>query len=102
MTYQPLPKELTIKESSINGLGLFAKEPIGSGANLGMTHVADDRFEDGYIRLPLGGFFNHSKNPNCEVISDDEYRYLKTIKNISAGDEITARYTLYTPEGSDD
>ena len=26
--YKPLPKELTIKESSIEGLGLFANEDI--------------------------------------------------------------------------
>ena len=36
--------------------------------DLGMTHVYDERFEDNYIRLPLGGFFNHSEKPNCKII----------------------------------
>ena len=102
MTYRPLPKGLTIKQSSIDGLGLFAEDPIEAGVNLGITHVADSRFEDGYIRLPLGGFFNHSEDPNCEIIDVKEYLYLKTVKNITAGDEITATYTLYSPEKADD
>ena len=102
MTYKPLPAGLTIRRSPINGLGLFSEKGIERGISLGMTHVADDRFEDGYIRLPLGGFFNHSKSPNCEIVSDDEYLYLKTIKNISAGDELTATYTLYSPGDSND
>ena len=37
-TYKPLPDSLTIKQSGINGLGLFAKEGIGQGTNLGTTH----------------------------------------------------------------
>ena len=28
MTYQPLPKELYIRRSTIEGMGLFAKEDI--------------------------------------------------------------------------
>jgi hypothetical protein len=47
--YRPLPKSVTIKNSSIEGLGLFATEFIPSGADLGMTHVYDERFENGYI-----------------------------------------------------
>ena len=37
--YKPLPESLTIKQSGIDGLGLFAKEGIAQGANLGMSHV---------------------------------------------------------------
>jgi SET domain-containing protein len=101
--YRPLPKNLTIKQSNIDGLGLFATEFIPSNTNLGMTHIFDDRFEDGVIRLPLGGFFNHSETPNTiikEVYSEDlniNYLELITINDINAGDEITAIYTLYKP-----
>jgi SET domain-containing protein len=37
--YKPLPEALTIKQSKVNGLGLFAKEGIAQGTNLGMTHA---------------------------------------------------------------
>jgi len=93
--YKPLPPFLTINNSSIHGLGLFATEDLERDKSLGITHVADERFEDGYIRLPLGGFFNHSEDPNCECYKDGDFLKLKTIKEISSGDEITVKYWLY-------
>ena len=51
--YKPLPESLTIKTSKVNGLGLFAKEGIAQGTNLGMTHI---KVADHLIRTPLGGF----------------------------------------------
>ena len=95
--YKPLPEYLTIKESIIDGLGLFTKINIDKGFNFGVTHVRDDRFEDGYIRTPLGGFFNHSEEPNCRVVVEGLFIKLETIKEIKAGEEITAEYTLYKP-----
>mgnify|MGYP000994259088 CR=1 FL=1 len=50
MTYRPLPKELTIAKSKIEGLGLFASEDIKKGVILGISHVRDNRFENGFIR----------------------------------------------------
>ena len=36
-----------------------------------MTHIQDKDFENGYIRTPLGGFYNHSNEPNVRrVVSD--------------------------------
>ena len=95
--YRPLPNFLTIKPSTIEGLGLFAAESITKGTMLGITHIKDKRFEDEYIRTPLGGFFNHSENPNCEILSEEEFIRLKTIKDIKPGEEITSKYTLYNP-----
>ena len=66
--YRPLPPEVTIKKSFIDGLGLFATCDIEAGHNLGITHVANDNFENQYIRTPLGGFINHSNTPNCTLI----------------------------------
>jgi len=97
-TYRPLPEYLTIKNSKIDGLGLFTNTDIDSDFTIGVTHVRDDRFQDGYIRTPLGGFFNHSETPNCEVINTDDYIYLATIRKITAGEELTAKYTLYKPK----
>jgi SET domain-containing protein len=102
--YKPLPNNLTIKPSSIEGLGLFATENIATNVDLGPTHLINKDFEDGVIRLPLGGFFNHSDDSNCRIINgiySDQLEYpclrLITIKDIKAGDEITAKYTLYDP-----
>ena len=67
--YNPLPKELTIKKSKIDGLGLFAIEDIPKETSLGMSHV---KVDGEYIRTPLGGFYNHSDDPNCKT-------YTKTI-----------------------
>ena len=38
--YKPLPESVTIKQSGINGLGLFADQDIKQGTNLGMSHIS--------------------------------------------------------------
>ena len=93
--YKPLPKELTIKKSYIEGLGLFANENLSANTDFGVSHIKDNRFEDGYIRTPLGGFVNHSDVPNCEFYRDGDYIKLRTIRNINIGYELTAEYWLY-------
>ena len=69
--YRPLPKSLTIKDSKIDGLGLFSKTKIQKNSFIGISHVKHDDFQDMYIRTPLGGFYNHSKNPNVTKLSSD-------------------------------
>tara|TARA_Y100000004_G_C8781302_1_gene355105 strand:+ start:80 stop:385 length:306 start_codon:yes stop_codon:yes gene_type:complete len=93
--YRPLPNSLTIDKSFIEGLGLFAKNNLSVNTQLGVSHIKDDRFENGYIRTPLGGFVNHSDNPNCEFYKDGDYIKLRTIRNINEGNELTAEYWLY-------
>ncbi len=69
--YRPLPKQLTIKNSPIEGLGLYAIEDIKKNTFIGVTHIRDEQFENKYIRTPLGGFYNHSNNPNIiRMVSD--------------------------------
>ena len=69
--YKPLPKQLTIKTSPIEGLGLYAKEDIKKNTFIGVTHVRDEQFENKYIRTPIGGFYNHSNEPNViRMVSD--------------------------------
>ena len=96
--YKPLPDNCTIAKSSIHGLGLFALKPIVNGHDFGITHVKDDEFQDGYIRLPIGGFFNHSEDPNCKVVKDGRFLRLIVIRDIKQGEEITACYNLYNPK----
>jgi len=79
--YKPLPKQLTIKNSSIEGLGIFATEDIKKNTFMGITHIRDEQFENKYIRTPLGGFYNHSNDPNViRMVSD-------TLPKLKFGDE---------------
>ena len=61
--YKPLPNCLTIQKSPIEGLGLYATKNIKANSFIGLTHIKDKNFENGYIRTPLGGFYNHSNDP---------------------------------------
>jgi hypothetical protein len=67
-TYRPLPKSVTIKQSKIEGLGLFAIENIPAYTVLGIAHVYDEDFENRYIRTPLGGFLTTPKSLTVRLI----------------------------------
>ena len=98
--YKPLPDSLTIKQSIINGLGLFADQKIMRGTNFGMSHI---KLKDTIIRTPLGGFINHANEPNCAkvelLMKNDSFDYKKwnliTLQDIEEGKELTVRYTFY-------
>ena len=102
--YKPLPKELRLGLSYIHDIGIFAKENIPMATNFGMTHL---QFGQNLIRTPLGGFINHSVDPNCEKVklkftnSEKQLNYhfskwnLVTLKNIKEGEELTLKYTFY-------
>ena len=100
--YKPLPESLTISQSGINGLGLFAKEGIAQGTNLGMSHL---KLGEKIFRTPLGGFINHANVANVVKVElrmvDEEVKgnYKKwnliTLRDIKEGEELTVRYTFY-------
>ena len=75
--YKPLPNFLTIKKSPIEGLGLYATKNIKPNCFNGLTHIQDNSFENGYIRTPLGGFYNHSIKPNVRKVVSDQLPKLK-------------------------
>ena len=96
--YKPLPDELTIGESDIEGLGLFSTQNIPEGSDLGSTHIKVPMIA-GYIRTPLGGFINHSENPNCFLALSqdwDDYRVynLITLCDIEIGSELLLDYDM--------
>ena len=80
--YKPLPNCLTIKKSPIEGLGLYATKNIKANSFIGLTHIQDDKFENGYIRTPLGGFYNHSNEPNVRRVVSD------SIPKLGCGEQI--------------
>ena len=102
--YKPLPDYVTIKESSIEGLGLFATERIAEGTLIGITHHIDPNSQDGVIRTPLGGFGNHSDTPNCFKLlmeatvcgMSPTTWWIGAKEDIEPGEELTWSYTMYS------
>ena len=100
-TYQPLPSGLMVADSRISGQGLFTTRRLVAGTELGISHYRIDG--DTYIRTPLGGFINHSDNPNCvrnQIRLKPYYDKWKlvVIEDIEEGEELTLKYKLYVPE----
>ena len=97
--YKPLPDGITIKDSNVQGLGVFATKDFDADVVLGIVHILNKNFPHGAIRTALGAFYNHSDKPNCMNLKGFWHqipvRYLCTIKEIKAGEELTAKYTLY-------
>ena len=103
--YKPLPHGLFIDESSIDGQGLYTNVKLAEGTNLGMSHLELGKL---ILRTPMGGFINHSDDPNCVKIEsvtrqrvtplyDHDFTKwdLVTIKDIEPGEELTMQYTFY-------
>ena len=93
VTYKPLPDNLELRPSEIHGYGVFALEDIPAGKMLGLSHIQSPEL----IRTPLGGYINHSMNPNCIRILEGNRWYLQSIADISDGEEITLMYKGYKP-----
>ena len=99
-TYRPLPEGLSIMESSIEGLGLYAQTDFPAGKVFGETHVfavSTNRRE--WVRTPWGGFINHSEEPNCYISTDTEERILHSVRPIKAGEELTVYYRFESYDG---
>ena len=77
--------------SDIHGLGIFTPIDLDDKTFIGVTHV----FYSGmwYQVFPLGVFYNHSKNPNCEIETDGNVLILKTNQKIKRNTELTVDYT---------
>ena len=94
--YKPLPYNLEIQKSDIDGHGIFAKYNLKKGVDLGSTHIKVPMIY-GYIRTPLGGFVNHSIDNNCILyVKEDWDDYIIyniiTTKKILANEEILLNY----------
>ena len=100
MKYKPLPDNLTIRRSKIEGLGVFATRNIEKNTNLGLMRITIDHTESKeVIRTPLGGFINHSNKPNCKKEKEfyiyEEKVFLVTDRLIKRGEELTVKCKMY-------
>lgn len=98
MTYRPLPRYLTVKKSKIDHIGLFATKKIKEGKKIGVTHYdLHGEIWDELMRTPLGGFINHSNEPNCVIDKTSEVLawVLFALRDIKSGEELTVKYQTY-------
>ena len=107
--------KIEIRKSPIQGIGVFATRPIARGE---VIHEIDDSRvvdEKHPVREDLGedprhcsylpdgttvlmhkpaGRFNHSCNPNIFMYSVDRQRFILTMRDISAGEELLFDYSI--------
>jgi len=111
--YKPLPDGLIIKDSGIEGQGVFTTRDLHVGCDLGESHyridtsgvesINEEENKNLLIRTPLGGFINHSDTPNCSRSQIrlkpgfDKWNII-VVENILAGSELTLKYTMYVPQ----
>ena len=99
MTYKALPKFLHVQYSSVAGQGIFALNDIPADVYLGISHVVVGDLIPNIMRTPLGGFVNHSEDPNCIKVFEEEQwgkiYHMRTIKDIKKGEELFLKYTFY-------
>lgn len=90
--FDPMPKGVELRKSKIHGYGLFATQRIEAGQDLGITHIADTRFPDGYIRTALGSYANHSREPNIKGAKEGDTYHFITIREILKDEELLVDY----------
>ena len=115
-----MPRLIT-RSSDIHAAGCFALEDIPKGTVVleytgeRITKEEGDRRYDGrtftYLfcvgdgKVVIDGhgmamFVNHSCQPNCEIDEVDRRIFIKTLRNLKAGEELTYDYCLY--DGDDE
>ena len=94
--YKALPNWIHVKDSRVAGQGLFAKDDVPEDVYLGISHVVVDVE---IMRTPLGGFVNHSDDPNCVKECEEKewgkIYHMRTIKPIKKDEELFLKYTFY-------
>jgi SET domain-containing protein len=112
---------LIIRSSAIHAAGCYTATPIRKGARVveySGHHLSKDEADRIYDQSPItylfglgdgsrvidghsiAMFINHSCKPNCETTEENGRVWIKAIRNIAAGEEITYDYCLY--DGADD
>lgn len=94
--YKALPNWIHVKDSRVAGQGLFAKDDVPEDVYLGISHFVVD---EEIMRTPLGGFVNHSDDPNCVKECEEKewgkIYHMRTIKPIKKDEELFLKYTFY-------
>ena len=110
-----LPK-LIIRSSEIHAAGCYTMRPIANGERVleydgprFTKDEADERYKDRIVTylFSFGGtgdvidgfgaamFLNHCCGPNCETEEEDNRIFIRAIRDIAAGEELTYEYNLH-------
>ena len=108
--------QVSVRGSSVHGLGVFADEAIPAGAVVleytgervsrdealrresatpGVTYIFrydDDVLIDGAVGGNESRFINHSCDGNCEAVWDRRRIFIEARRNIKAGEELAYDY----------
>jgi SET domain-containing protein len=126
-----MPKKIATRKSAIHGNGVFAAQPIAKGERLieykgrRRTHeevdagdsgdsesvhtflftVNDDWVIDANVEGNDARWINHSCNPNCEAVLDDNEKdpkksrvFIESMRAIKPGEELTYNYGITLDE----
>lgn len=89
---RPIKKRQTIAEYKGKMLGVDAALKAEKSGNRYLYEVNSRWTIDGAKRGNIARYFNHSCNPNADTFIRGKRVFVRTIKNIEAGDEITYDY----------
>ena len=113
-------KGLIVRSSSIHAAGCYTMGSIRKNSLVVEydgprfpKDVADERYKDRFItylfsigKEVIDGFgtamfLNHSCDPNCETVEIDGRIWIKAIRNIAPGEELTYEYNLHDSDDDD-
>jgi SET domain-containing protein len=120
-----IKRGLSLRNSSIHGRGVYAREWIPEGTRIveyrgeRITFAeAEERYPDDpdvpyhtflfavddetMVDAAYGGniarWINHSCEPNCEVVIENARLYIEAIRDIAPGEELAYDYNFILPE----
>jgi len=123
----PVPngRRIQTRRSAVHGNGVFAVQDIAEGETVieykgevitwkealrrhphdpsqpnhtFYFHIDDGRVIDGGVKGNAARWINHSCEPSCEADEQDGRVYIKAIRNIAAGEELSYDYGLIIDE----
>jgi SET domain-containing protein len=111
---------IAVRDSSVHGRGVYAMETIPEGTRIieytgdrvswedapndeDDPHTFNFGLENGEVINPeIGGndarWINHSCEPNCEAVEQDDRIFIYAIRDIEAGEELFYDYALEIDE----
>jgi SET domain-containing protein len=113
---------LIIRSSSIHAAGCYTTRSVEKGSRVCeyegprfTKDEADERYKDRFLTylfscgdegkvidgFGIAMFINHSCDPNCETEDVDGRIFVKAIRNIDAGEELTYEYNLYDSDDAE-
>src|SRR6201996_3523930 len=113
---------LIIRSSAIHAAGCYTTTPLAKGIKVVeytgpriSKKEADKQFHNSTITYLFGigdgstvingygtaMFINHSCDPNCETEEINGRIFVKAIRNIAAGEELTYEYNLYDSDDAE-